>query len=123
MSDANISELENVGTLELNFTMFNDTTTLPMEMFTIVKDSVGDAWFYASIFGIFLFLNWLFYRQEENFGFDIGRSLLISSSFAFIISTALLLSDWVNTIYPVIWFGSLMFIGFIMVYSLKQKNQ
>ena len=123
MSDSNLSKLADVQPLDLNITtMFNDTTGIPETIFATVKDSVGDVWFYASILGIFLIFNFLFYRKEDNFGYDISRSLLVSSGFSFIISVSVLLSNWVNTIYPVIWFGSLTFISFLMVYNLKKKN-
>lgn len=121
-TDADLNNLENLQPLELNTSAFNSSVDIPMNIMNSVKDSVGDVWFYASILAIFLFFNYLFYRREENFGYDIARTLLISSSFSFLISTSVLLSGWINSIYPTIWFGSLMFIGFVVVYSLKQRN-
>ena len=121
-TDADLNNLENLQTLELNTSAFNSSVDIPMNIMNSVKDSVGDVWFYTSILAIFLFFNYLFYRREENFGYDIARTLLISSSFSFLISTSVLLSGWINSIYPTIWFGSLMFIGFVVVYSLKQRN-
>lgn len=121
-TDADLDKLKDINPLELNTTAFNSTVDIPMNIFNSVKDSVGDYWFYSSILAMFLFFNYLFYRREENFGFDIARSLLISSSFSFLISTAVLLSGWISTIFPIIWFGSLMFISFVAVYSLKQRN-
>lgn len=121
-TDADLNNLENLQPLELNTSAFNSSVDIPVNIMNSVKDSVGDVWFYASILAIFLFFNYLFYRREENFGYDIARTLLISSSFSFLISTSVLLSGWINSIYPTIWFGSLMFIGFVVVYSLKQRN-
>lgn len=121
-TDADLNNLENLQPLELNTSVFNSSVDIPLNIMNSVKDSVGDVWFYASILAIFLFFNYLFYRREENFGYDIARTLLISSSFSFLISTSVLLSGWINSIYPTIWFGSLMFIGFVVVYSLKQRN-
>lgn len=121
-TDADLNNLENLQPLELNTSAFNSSVDIPINIMNSVKDSVGDVWFYASILAIFLFFNYLFYRREENFGYDIARTLLISSSFSFLISTSVLLSGWINSIYPTIWFGSLMFIGFVVVYSLKQRN-
>lgn len=121
-TDADLNNLENLQPLELNTSAFNSSVDIPLNIMNSVKDSVGDVWFYASILAIFLFFNYLFYRREENFGYDIARTLLISSSFSFLISTSVLLSGWINSIYPTIWFGSLMFIGFVVVYSLKQRN-
>lgn len=123
MADTNLDNLGNMNALELNTTMLNETKEIPMAIMNIVKDSVGDTWFLVSILGIFIFLNYLFYRREENFGFDIARSLLFSSGFSFLISVSLLLSNWINTIFPIIWFGSLIFISFIIVYGQKKKNQ
>lgn len=121
-TDADLNNLENLQPLELNTNAFNSSVDIPLNIMNSVKDSVGDVWFYASILAMFLFFNYLFYRREENFGYDIARTLLISSSFSFLISTSVLLSGWINSIYPTIWFGSLMFIGFVVVYSLKQRN-
>ena len=123
MADTNLDNLGNMNALELNTTMLNETKEIPMAIMNIVKDSVGDTWFLVSILGIFIFLNYLFYRREENFRFDIARSLLFSSGFSFLISVSLLLSNWINTIFPIIWFGSLIFISFIIVYGQKKKNQ
>jgi len=120
---ANLSKLGEMEPLSINSTGLNSSTELPAQIFGVVSDSVGDLWFYAAILGIFLFLNFVLYRREENFGFDLARSLLISSSFSFFISTGVLLSGWVSTLYPIIWFGSLMFVSFLIVFNLKQKNQ
>jgi hypothetical protein len=120
---ANLSKLGEMEPLSINSTGLNSSTELPAQIFGVVSDSVGDLWFYAAILGIFLFLNFVLYRREENFGFDLARSLLISSAFSFFISTAVLLSGWVSTLYPIIWFGSLMFVSFLIVFNLKQKNQ
>lgn len=123
MSSADLNRLQNVSYLELNMSGLNSSTELPTQIFNTVQASVGDLWFYISILGIFLVLNYILYRREENFGYDISRSFLISSSFSFLISTSLLLSGWISTLYPILWFGSLMFVSFIFVYALKQKNQ
>ena len=120
---ANLYNLQNIQPLELNTTGLNDTSTIANTIFATTYNAVGDAWFTFSIFGLFIFFNWLFYRPQENFKFDVSRSLLISSGFCFFISVSVLLGGWIKTVYPLIWFSSLTFIAFILVYNLKQKGQ
>lgn len=119
---ADIYNLQNIQPLELNTSYLNDTGTIAQSFFDITYANVGDAWFYISITCLFLFFNWLFYRREENFGYDIARSLMIGSGFCFFISVGMLLSGWIFTILPHIWFGSILFLSFVFVYSLKQRG-
>jgi len=121
----NLDNLQNIQPLQLNTTMFENIDN-PVSLVTAVFDTVtaatGDLWFIVSILCIFVFMNWLFFRREENFGYDIGRTLLISSGFCFFIAVAFLLSGWISTIYPVIWFSTLIFISFLAVKTLKEKG-
>lgn len=120
---ANLYNLVNIQPLELNTTGLNETDQIVNTIFGITQNTVGDAWFIVSIWAMFIFLNWLMYRREENFGYDISRSMLLSSGVCFFISVAFLLSGWIFTVYPIIWFSTIVFISFIGVYALKLKNR
>lgn len=109
--------------LELNISYLNDTSTIVDSVFTITQNQVGDAWFIVSVWALFIFFNWLLFRREEGFGYDIARSALLSSGVCFFISVAILLSGWISTILPIIWFSAMTFVCFVGVYALKGKNQ
>ena len=123
MTHANLYNLVSINALELNTTGLNNTQEIVTTVFATAQSNVGDTWFIISIWALFIFFNWMFYRRQEGFGYDISRSLLLASGSCFFISVAILLSGWISTIYPIIWFSTLVFISFVMVYALKLKNQ
>lgn len=123
MADANLYNLVNINSLELNTSVLNNTQEIAGNIFEVTQNQVGDAWFIVSIWAIFIFLNWLLYRREENFGFDISRSGLLASGTCFFISVGVLLAGWINTVLPIIWFSTLTFIAFVAVYALKLRGQ
>lgn len=122
-AQADLYNLQSINAIEFNQSIVNDSTNILFVVFDVTKNEVGNLWFMVSIWGLWFFFNWLFFRREENFGYDIARSLLISSGFCLVISIGFVLSGWINTIVPVVQFGSLLFIGFVSVYGLKLKNQ
>lgn len=123
MANADLNNLQNINPLELNTTVLQNGTELPTTMFAYVRSYVGDFWFVVIIVILFIFFNWLFFRREEGFGYDISRTALISSGYCLLISSAFLLANWITTLEPVIWFASSLFISFLGVWSLKQKNR
>lgn len=120
---ADLYNLVNIQPLVLNTTGLNDTSTIVSTIFETTRNAVGDMWFFFSIWALFIFFNWLMFKREESFGYDISRSALISSGFCFFISVSVLLSGWINSIYPIIWFSTITFLSFIAVYGLKQKGR
>lgn len=123
MATADLNNLQNIQALELNTTVLNNGTELPTTLMGMVTSYVGDTWFIVSILVLFVFFNWLFFRKEEGFGYDLSRSGLISSAFCFLITTSVFLSGWISTFQPLIWFGTLIFVFFLGVKALKDKNQ
>lgn len=123
MADSNLNNLQNIGSPDLNFSAFNSTTEIPQTMFNVVKETTGDLWFFISILGIFIFFSWLFYLIKGDFQMDVARTILISSTFCLIITIGLLVSDWINSILPLIWFSTIVFVSFIAVYSLKKRGK
>lgn len=120
---ADLYNLANIQPLDLNTTGLNNSSIIVTTIFETTYQAVGDVWFFIGIWSLFILFGWLFYRREENFGFDVSRSLAISSTFCLIISIAVLLSGWIKSVYPLFWFTTIVFISTVGVYAMKQKGQ
>lgn len=122
MAYTDLTKLQTIEPLNINTSGLNGSTEAITTLQTVVADNVGNFWFTSSIFIIFIFLIWVFYRRENAFLLDITRSFLISSIWCLFISTAFLLSGWINTVTPIIWFTTIAFISLIGVINLKNKS-
>jgi len=121
VNNTNLGNLNNIEPLNISFSGLNDSGTAIELIQNVVKENVGNLWFNLSIFIIFCFLIWVFYRRDNKFLLDITRSVLISSVWCLFISTAFLLSDWITTVTPIIWFTTIAFISLVGVIKLKSK--
>lgn len=121
MAYVNLDNLADIQPINLSFNLTNSSQAI-----NTVKDNVqtgvGDFWFYAMIWVLFLMLIWWFYRPDKNFLFDLTRSVLFASSWCFFVSVAFILSGWVNTIYPIIWFATIFTISVVGASKLKTKS-
>ena len=122
MAFTNLTKLTTMNPLSLNTSGLNDSSTIVNTVQDNVKSNIGNFCFIVSILGLFLFLIWLFYKQDGKFLSDISRAFGQSSIFCFFISAGFLLSGWINTILPILWFASTTFLSFIAVYKLKTKG-
>ena len=121
MANINLNNLQNASPLTLNNSVVtgNETTQAILD---VAQESVGNFWFDISIFIIFCYLIWLFYKKDGTFLFDMTRSIFIAAGWCIFLCTAILLSGWVNTVIPLMWFGTIFFITWIGVYKLKTKK-
>lgn len=118
----NLDALNNIQPINLTFEGLNSSSSIISIVQNVTKEEVGNFWFNISIFIIFLFMIYIFYRQDKKIILDITRSVLISSGWCLFISVAFLLSKWIDTILPVVWFTTIFFISFIGVLGLKPKS-
>lgn len=119
----NLNNLGNITPLNINVSGLNNSQQIIQTTFGITHNLVGDLWFTAGTFAIFMVLTFTFYRKDGNFLYDIMRSMFISSSFTFFLALSITLSGLTYTVMPLIWYGTLWFVLGITVYSLKLKNQ
>jgi len=117
-----LSKLTTMKPLNINFSGFEDSATAINTLQTVTKENVGNLWFEVSIVVIFMYLVWVLYDSENNFLLDITRSMLVASVWCLFISSAFLLSNWITTVMPIIWFATIAFISFAGVLKLKNKG-
>lgn len=122
MANVNLNNLNNIEPLNLTFGNFTTMTGATNELKDITINSVGNFWFIASILLIFIILAWWFYRPDKTFLLDMTRSILISSSWCIFISIAFLLSGWINTVVPIVWFATIFTISVVASMKLKAKG-
>lgn len=118
----NLANLQNVTPINLSFVNMSDPVTAINQLKDTAASEVGNVWFTAGILLIFIMLIWWFYRDDMRFSYDMTRAIMISSSWSFFISTAFILSGWVNTIVPLVWFGTIFTISIVAIMKLKEKN-
>lgn len=122
MAYTNLTKLTNIDPINLTF----DNLTNPVTAVTTLRDTaqneVGNFWFIGSIVIIFLVLTWWFYRPDKTILLDLTRSILVSSAWCFFISVGFLLSGWITTITPVLWFATLFTGSVVAAMKLKTKG-
>lgn len=122
MAFTDLTQLQNIDPINLSF----QNLSTPLGAITQIKDTatneLGNFWFISAILLLFMMLIWWFYREDKRFAYDITRSIMLSSSWCFFLSTAFILSSWVNTILPLIWFGTIFTISVVAIMKLKEKN-
>lgn len=122
MATIDLTKLNNITPLDFNVTGLNSSDTAIEALQTAARDNVGNFWFYGAILLVFIMLIWFFYRRDGAFLLDIVRATLTSAGWCFFISAAFLLSGWITTVMPLIWFGNLILITFISIQKLKSKG-
>ena len=122
MAFTNLNNLQNITPINLSFTNLTDPSTAINSVKDIAAQELGNTWFIAGILLIFIMLIWWFYREDMRFALDITRAIMISASWSFFISVAFILSGWVNTIVPLVWFGTIFTISVVAIMKLKEKS-
>lgn len=118
----NLSALEHIEPINLSFGNLTTLTGATQTLQDTATTSVGDFWFIGAILVLFGMMSWWFYRPDKTFALDMTRSLMISSSWCIFISLAFLLSGWVSTVFPVIWFSTIWVIAVVSIRKLKSKG-
>lgn len=123
MANIDLNQLQNIEPLNLSIQGVNSSANALAALQNAPDTTgVGNFWFLGGILLLFLMLNFIFYRQEQNIQLDITRSILTSSGWCFFISAGFLLGGIVSTILPVMWFGTLTLVAWIGVQSLKERG-
>lgn len=122
MAYTDLSKLQDIDPINLSFQNLTTPLGAVNELKQTASAELGNLWFIGGILLIFIMLIWWFYREDKRFAYDITRSIMISSSWCFFISVAFILSTWVNTILPLIWFGTIFTISVVAIMRLKEKN-
>ena len=122
MAYTNLSKLNDIQAINMSFDNLTTVQGATQQLQDSATSTVGNFWFYGSIFLIFLMLIWWFYRPDKSFLLDMTRSIFISSAWCLFISIAFLLSGWINTILPIIWFTTIFTINLISLMRLKEKG-
>lgn len=122
MAYTNLTKLKDIEAINLSFQNLTSPETAIAQLQATPNAEMGNVWFIAAILLIFIMLIWWFYREDRRFSYDITRSILISSSWCLFITTAFLLSNWINTVIPIIWFATIFTISAVAIMKLKERN-
>jgi hypothetical protein len=122
MPYTNLSKLTEIDPINLDFSNLTDTTTAVNQLRETAQTEVGNMWFIAGILLIFVMLIWWFYRPDKTILLDMTRSIFIASSWCFFITTAFVLSGWITTIVPLVWFGTIFTISVVASMNLKRTG-
>jgi cbb3-type cytochrome oxidase subunit 3 len=87
MAYTDLTKLQDIEPLNINFQNLTDTQTAVEALRTTASAEMGNIWFIAGIILLFLMFIWWFYRVDKTFAYDMTRSIMISSSWCFLIST------------------------------------
>ena len=117
-----LAGLQNIDPINLSFANFTNPSTVITQIQTTANNEVGNYWFIGGIIVLFLMFVWWFYRQDQNFALDMTRSILIASSWCLFITSAFLLSGWITTVVPLIWFTTSFILSLVGAYKLKGKG-
>lgn len=122
MAYTNLSKLSEIEPINLSFDNLTNGITAINQIKDTAQSEVGNVWFIGAIVLIFFMLIWWFYRPDKTFLYDMTRSILISSSWCFFITVAFVLSGWITTVIPLIWFGTVFTISIVATMNLKRKG-
>lgn len=117
-----IDKLQNISTIEFNETLINNSEELVNNFTSNPTIMMGNVWFIVIILVFWIYTLVRLTQREETKDYDIWRAILISSGWSLFISAVFVLFGWTQTIKPVIWFGSLLFVSWFIVRDLKKKG-
>jgi len=118
-----IDNLKNTTNFELNDTVINNTDNLVPNMITNANTITNNLWFHWVIWSMFLVFMILFMRKDEQeLNYDIPRAIMISSAICLILSIIAVVTPYINTFLPVIWFGVLFLLSLFASLERKKKN-
>lgn len=117
-----IDNLKNVSVIEFNESLINNSDELVTNFISNPTNMLGNYWFIIIILVFWIYNLARLMQKEETKDYDIWRSILISSGWSVFISGTFVLFQLTTTIIPLIWFGSLLFVSWIVVRNLKAKG-
>lgn len=117
-----IDNLKNIQPLEFNESVLGNSTEIVSNSLLNANTSTDNLWFVIVIWIVFIWLNWIVFDKDKGIVLDIMRSMLISSAWCLIISVVAVLTGFTNSINPVIWFSSILFIAGVAVMARKEKG-
>jgi len=118
-----IENLKNIQPLQLNNSLINNSDVIVQNLISNANTSTDGVWFIIVSFALYIWLMFVFMRQDGGFRFDLPRTLLISSGWTLMVSIGAVLFTLSNTLLPVIWYSTIFFISGIMVLRRMEKGQ
>lgn len=118
----NLSALQNITPLNLNYSIINDTDTIIPNIVSNANTQ-SDNWFGLLVMiGIFIWLMWILFNDTGRFRLDIIKSLVFSSGATLMIGIIMLVTNITTTFSHVVWFGTIFTLSLITSWYLKQKG-
>jgi len=116
------SVLNNISTLELNNSLFNDSTNTVVNVVNNADEVTRGYLGLGVMIVIFIVLIVFIFRDDGDIKLDILRSMMLSSGFTFIIGFILTLFNIFSSFTHVIWFFVIFLISIISILVLKKKG-
>lgn len=115
--------LQNIQAFEFNATLVNNTDAIIENSINNLNSGTDGVWFMVTTLLLFVFLAWVFTREEFPYKLDFARSMLVSSGWCLLISVAGVIFTLSQTILPIIWFSTIFFLSGLMVYNRSEKGR
>ncbi len=115
----NVSNLNNISTLELNNTLLNDSQNIVPNLITNSNDLTGGYFTLGLMVVVFIGLLIIFMTERDVFRLKFSNALAGASGISLIMGIVLLISDIGSNFQHVMWFAILFVISLIIVYYDK----
>jgi len=115
--------LENISDLELNTTILDNASTNIIPVLSETANTASDGYFALGVsISLFLFLMITLFRQDQDIRLDSARTIFISSGIVVILNILMLVTNFSNSVQPLLWFFALFVLSAMSVYHLKSNN-
>lgn len=115
----NYSTLNNVETLHINVSRLGAGEEIPENIKNYIRDEGGSFWINFTSFGLFLFLFTYFMVKKQ---YAPSQALFMASAWSFVVVFGFLITGFSKEIYPLFFYGTLMFMSWYWVYNNKKKG-
>lgn len=114
---ANLNQLNNLSTLEINNTLINNTQEIGSNLITNANNQTGGYLGLGIMIIIFIFFMIILMNQQEVFKMNFIESLIVSSGFVMILGIIGLVTGFFTSYRHVMWFALIFIVGLVSKYQ------
>ena len=118
---ANLTNFGN-GTLSINTSFLNNPETIIQTAATNADTATNGVFSLVMFILVYIFLTYELTKDNGMFRLDIIKSSNIASGFVLIIGAVLLIAEFTNAFYILVWFGVIFLIGLIIEFNKKDRG-
>ena len=115
----NYDALKNVTPLDVNVSRLGAGEQIPENLRNYTRDVVGSNWINFTSFGLFVMLI-LYYNVRKQY--TLSQSVFMASAWSFVVVFGFLISGFSKNIYPLFFYGTIMFLSWWWMHTNKKKG-